>query len=889
MGKEKEKRKDKETKKNWKIGTWNIKSIQGKENELEEEFEELGLDILAITETKKKGQGITKLYNNNILIFSGVKLNERAAAGVGCIIHKKLKEEIEEWQAWSERILTVAIKNKKKNILKTIIIVYGPNENDTKDIKDKFWEKLSLATEGSRGELYIAGDFNSRVGRKDQTYNTVIGDYGENTRNNNEPKLNFKMGTKRGIWLLEKLPSDEFLGARLPSKEPVLLVFIYHHKEMKETLSGAAKSTSTKLQEVWRKANIPVKTEENIRAGIQKLYKEYRNMGKEKSRNTDKANVRRQIWKGDLVDVSQEDKEFLRSQREDHMSSSMGGVDKVFASKLSTKCRKEEKKESYKNKHYKAITEINKTVIMKDLSSSSSAPSNEEAELRSIPRLKPLDQTLTSTWDREQLSIRQASTSFIATAKSLGHDVSKISVSPSTVYRARAINRRKMAKKIEESLFENPPYLVLHWDSKLLPSVAHRSVKTLEDRVAVLVSGKDFEHLLGVPVAMKGTGEQMAEVVIREVDRFGLRDNIIGISFDTTASNTGLIQGACTRIEREFGRTLLWLACRHHTHELIIKGVFEECCSVPSSGPEIQIFQKFKTLWASLDKKSYTTMLDEESPVQGFLEEQRVKMVNYIQNVLKDGSHPREDYKELLQLSLLYLGGWSKHDFSFRVPGALHQARWMAKAIYALKIVLFTTQLNIPQRELNGMKQVAHFVSLIYVRFWHEAIVSRWAPKNDLDMLQLLSTYPDANVRKSALTVARRHLWYLSETNVGLAFFDERITHAVKENMTKYLETKPAKKKEMKRLEDCRRCRKNRILQIVSSLDWTKKYCRVQRVERKSAEKIEVDAIIEVFQRSKTLHEVKYANYIGDDDSKTYNVRRADGIKKSALGMCKKK
>ena len=42
---------------------------------------------------------------------------------------------------------------------------------------------------------------------------------------------------------------------------------------MKETLLDAAKSTSVKLQEVWRKANIPVKTE-NIRAGIQKLNKD---------------------------------------------------------------------------------------------------------------------------------------------------------------------------------------------------------------------------------------------------------------------------------------------------------------------------------------------------------------------------------------------------------------------------------------------------------------------------------------------------------------------------------------------------------------------------------------------------------------------------------------
>ncbi|GBM33290.1 hypothetical protein AVEN_117354-1 [Araneus ventricosus] len=105
------------------------------------------------------------------------------------------------------------------------------------------------------------------------------------------------------------------------------------------------------------------------------------------------------------------------------------------------------------------------------------------------------EQTLTSTWNREQLSIRRASTSFIETAKSLGHDVSKISVSPSTVYRARAISRSKMAKKIEETLFENPSHLVLHWDSKLLPSVANGSVKILEDIIAVLVTGKDFEHL----------------------------------------------------------------------------------------------------------------------------------------------------------------------------------------------------------------------------------------------------------------------------------------------------------------------------------------------------------------------------------------------------------
>lgn len=33
---------------------------------------------------------------------------------------------------------------------------------------------------------------------------------------------------------------------------------------------------------------------------------------------------------------------------------------------------------------------------------------------------------------------------------------------------------------------------------------------------------------------------------------------------------------------------------------------------------------------------------------------------------------------------------------------------------------------------------------------------------------------------------------------------------------------------------------------------------------------MEVDSVIEMFQRSETLHKVKYANYIGDGDSKTF-------------------
>lgn len=171
-----------------KIGTWNIRSIQGKERELEEEFERAKLDILAINETKKKGKGSIKLENGNVLIFSGTEKKKRASAGVGCIIHKKLETKIEKWKAITERILKITLKN-INNEYKTIIIVYAPNEDDTVANKEKFWDELTEITEDAKGKIIIAGDFNSRVGKKDHKYYKEIGTHGEDKRNDNGKRM----------------------------------------------------------------------------------------------------------------------------------------------------------------------------------------------------------------------------------------------------------------------------------------------------------------------------------------------------------------------------------------------------------------------------------------------------------------------------------------------------------------------------------------------------------------------------------------------------------------------------------------------------------------------------------------------------------------------------
>lgn len=150
---------------------------------------------------------------------------------------------------------------------------------------------------------------------------------------------------------------------------------------------------------------------------------------------------------------------------------------------------------------------------------------------------------------------------------------------------------------------------------------------------------------------------------------------------------------------------------------------------------------------------------------------------------------PREDYLELLRLCLVFLGGGSVGtDIKFHAPGAMHHARWMAKVIYALKMVLFESQFTMTSREKQGLIEVALFIALVYGRFWHEAPLASNATLNDAQMLELIQKYPNRIVADAAFTALSRHLWFFSEHLVGLAFFDSRVDTSVKRAMVANLQ-----------------------------------------------------------------------------------------------------
>jgi hypothetical protein len=90
----------------------------------------------------------------------------------------------------------------------------------------------------------------------------------------------------------------------------------------------------------------------------------------------------------------------------------------------------------------------------------------------------------------------------------------------------------------------------------------------------------------------------------------------------------------------------------------------------------------------------------------------RVHIVQFCKTV-QEKSHSREDYEEFLRLCLVIIGGIVAEEVSFRAPGALHHAWWMATALCSIKIFLFQSQFSLTATEKLNVKEVTLFVSLI--------------------------------------------------------------------------------------------------------------------------------------------------------------------------------
>ena len=303
------------------------------------------------------------------------------------------------------------------------------------------------------------------------------------------------------------------------------------------------------------------------------------------------------------------------------------------------------------------------------------------------------------------------------------------------------------------------------------------------DRLPILVSGQDVVKLLSVPKLRDGTANTMTREILQTMDDWGLCDHIKGLCFDTTASNTGAKNGVCIKLELDIGRELLNLACRHHVCEIMLEKVFS--LHDVSKSPNIEIFGHFRDYWPRIDQNAFSTAMEDDSTA-AVVTPWKDAVIHFAVAQLGE-FQPRDDYRELLELTIIFLGSTPPRGVKFQFPGALHRARWMARAIYSIKMYLFRDQFPIQQQSRssrgesyskkvwNHIREVCLFVTAIYVKYWFQCPSPTGAPLNDLILLRELYAYSDKSVAKAATTAFGRHLWYISELLGGFSFFDDRV------------------------------------------------------------------------------------------------------------------
>ena len=98
--------------------------------------------------------------------------------------------------------------------------------------------------------------------------------------------------------------------------------------------------------------------------------------------------------------------------------------------------------------------------------------------------------------------------------------------------------------------------------------------------------------------------------VQQAVDKWGITDKIHALCCDTSASNTGRINGACINQEQLLNRDLLCFLCRHHIFELVLRSCFDWLMGA-TSGLDMFLFTRFREALEKLNKKVYMTGINE--------------------------------------------------------------------------------------------------------------------------------------------------------------------------------------------------------------------------------------------------------------------------------------
>ena len=155
---------------------------------IDRELSRLQMDIVALQETRFPETGSVR-ERDFTLFWQGKPSDEVREHGVGFTVRNKLLGSITPPAEGTERILSLRLQTSSGPV--SLISAYAPTLASTEEVKDKFYDDLSAAIRRipDRELLFIAGDFNARVGVNHNSWLTCLGQFSIGKMNENGHRL----------------------------------------------------------------------------------------------------------------------------------------------------------------------------------------------------------------------------------------------------------------------------------------------------------------------------------------------------------------------------------------------------------------------------------------------------------------------------------------------------------------------------------------------------------------------------------------------------------------------------------------------------------------------------------------------------------------------------
>ncbi|XP_074109076.1 uncharacterized protein LOC141533883 [Cotesia typhae] len=398
------------------------------------------------------------------------------------------------------------------------------------------------------------------------------------------------------------IPVQKLTDRKLPKVKEVMRVFFYQLKVLKFSIKQSAKNSADKVIELWKINQIPTSEAPNVVKKILRFHSEWLKLQKDFNKKSDK--VKEKEFQTDLEQLFDiVSKNFLKGVddniRKLYLDQKFCTHKEILsnivpASNSTTDMMEidESNLNQPSTSHGIVLSGKSESFSTHTLSGTTNSGSDLEYEppiLTKRAKINVLTPEVVSALDRANVSSRNAMFIIAPVLSAVGIKIEDTTLSYRSIQRARMVQRKDIAQGLKDNFKTHDKYVV-HWDGKMLNDLIES--KSVE-RLPVLLTAYGTEQLLGVPIMNSGTAVNQTSAILSTLSEWGIIKYVKAMCFDTTAVNTGIHNGTCKEIEKILGRELIWLSCRHHIFEIVLRGAFEVFWPV-SSGPNVQMFGRFK-------------------------------------------------------------------------------------------------------------------------------------------------------------------------------------------------------------------------------------------------------------------------------------------------------